>query len=184
MIHPRTAIRPGLALFCATLLAGVALGLSPDTLLQTLQSQIQQGDHAAALVTARQCAEALPDHEAVWYNLAGLEALHGDADAAAAAFERTCVLGFDDFRHADQDDDLGLLRDRPEYARLKAAWADGLAARARSRALTLTTGQWSAPFELADQEGGLVPQQEGEAGDDPGRGVENRAPPEQERDGP
>lgn len=126
---------------------------SPADLLRKLQSELDQQRYEQALQTARQAIGLIPDNHALWYNLAGLEDLHGDPAAAIAAFARAVDLGFDDFRHADQDLDLGGVRSDPTYATLRAAWAADLTAAAGARGLTLTAGQWSEPFPLPDQRG-------------------------------
>ncbi len=74
-----------------------------------------------------------------------------------AAFKQAWALGFDDFRFAEQDQDLGNLVQDPAYLELRQAWADGLGVRAKDRALTIDAGSWSEPFDLVDREGGLTP---------------------------
>jgi len=125
----------------------------PADLLQKLQAELDQQQYEMALQTVRQAIGLIPDNHALWYNLAGLEDLHGDRAAAIAAFARAVEFGFDDFRHADQDHDLGGVRSDPTYASLRAAWAADLAAEAGARSLTLTAGQWSEAFPLPDQRG-------------------------------
>jgi hypothetical protein len=152
--------RPLRVLCALCLAAAAALGQTPGEpaqLLQALSDQLAAGRHAEALVTARRAAEALPGNPAVWYNLAGLEELHGDRAAALAALQQAVLVGFDDFRFADQDADLGALRDDPGYHELREAWAAGLAARRRERSVTLEAGTWSDPIPLVDRQGGLDP---------------------------
>lgn len=124
---------------------------TPTDLLRTLRAELRAGDHAAALATARRGAAQGVDDAALFYDLAGLEQMHGDRPAAVAAFARAVALGFDDFRHADRDADLGALREDPVYQDLRRRWANGLQARARARALPLAIDAWSDPVELADR---------------------------------
>jgi len=138
--------------FCVLLLA-VAGARADDDLLTTLQRQLRERDHAAALATARDAVAVHAELPALWYNLAGLEQLHGHTDRAVAALDRAVLLGFDDFRHADRDEDLGDLRDHPRYHQLRDAWASGLANVRTQRALALEAGQWSPWFALPDRQG-------------------------------
>ncbi|MEZ4387753.1 MAG: hypothetical protein R3D98_09285 [Candidatus Krumholzibacteriia bacterium] len=138
---------------CGFMSVAVAVAQPSADLLDTLSRQLAAGDHAAALVTAREAVGEHPELSGLWYNLAGLEAQVGDLGQAVAAFERAVLLGFDDFRHADQDADLGRLREQPRYRQLRDAWADGLATRARQRTLELDDGQWSPWMTLADRQG-------------------------------
>ena len=43
----------------------------------------------------------------MWYNLAGIEEQLDDRTAAEEAFAEAVALGFDDFRYAQADADLG-----------------------------------------------------------------------------
>ena len=155
--------RSPITLLLGLLVAGAALAQDvapgPDDLLDTLQRQLRAGELEAALGVARQAAELRPALAPLWYNLAGLEAQVGDLERAEAAFERAVTLGFDDFRHADADTDLAGLTTRPAYRRLRAAWADGLAARRQARALDLMAGRWSAMVPLPERAGGVAPPQ-------------------------
>ena len=120
-------------------------------LLRRLWEELQAERFADALATARQgAAQELPN-AGLWYNLAGLEEKHGDHNAAVAAFRRAVALGFDDFRHADEDADLGDLQRDPAYGVLRMQWAADLQAQALARAHTLVIGGWSAPIELSDR---------------------------------
>lgn len=151
MLHVRT--------LCWTLLALMSLPAvaeDPDALRRTLQNQLLAGRYADALDTARRCSEAVPGNAAVWYNLAGLESQFGSAVASVAAFEHAVTLGFDDFRHAAADTDLGHVRTTTTFERLRVAWADGLAVRRRERALTLPAATWSDSIDLPDRIGGLT----------------------------
>jgi hypothetical protein len=156
-------VRPALIpLLLVLLVASTALAQDTasgpdDDLLGTLQRQLRAGELEAALDLARQATELRPALAPLWYNLAGLEAQVGDMERAEAAFERAVTLGFDDFRHADADTDLAGLTTRPAYLRLRAAWADGLAARRRARALDLVAGRWSEMVPLPDRTGGVTP---------------------------
>ncbi len=158
---PSRAAGPPGAVLRLLVLLGLALAparpAAQEALLDSLQVQLRDGRLPAALATARQASEQQGGHAGLWYNLAGLEQQVGDPARARQAFRQAVIHGFDDFRHADRDDDLGALRASPTYAELRAAWADGLAARARARALTLTADRWSDPIALPDRVGGLTP---------------------------
>ena len=145
--------------WCLLLLtmAGTTLADERSDLLQTLGRQLQAGDHPAALRTARQYIEIDRTNQAVYYNLAGLEMQHGSRARSLSAFRQAVALGFDDFRFADQDQDLGGLTQDPGYLELRRAWADGLRVRTKDRALTVEAGLWSESFDLADRQGGLSP---------------------------
>jgi len=152
--YSRSILR--LALIC--LVAAPTLAQTdPADLLRTLQEQLDAGHHAEALATARRCSEVVPGNPAIWYNLAGLEEYHGHRPQALAAMRQAVVLGFDDFRHADTDTDLGELRDDPGYLELRAAWTAGLVTRVRSRRVELEAGAWSNAIDLVDRRGGLDP---------------------------
>lgn len=126
-------------------------------LLRTLGEQLAAGRYAEALATARRCSEVVPGNLGVWYNLAGLEEHQGRRGAALAALRRAVIVGFDDFRFADQDQDLGRLREDPAYGELRDAWAAGLASRAQERQLETVADVWSPVFELVDRSAGLDP---------------------------
>ncbi|HOX25688.1 MAG TPA: hypothetical protein PLL30_11035 [Candidatus Krumholzibacteria bacterium] len=152
-------MRPSAGAVLGLLLVAVAPASGDEArdLLRTLQEQLADGRREAALATARRYVAIAPGNPAVWYNLAGLEEWTGRRPAAVAAFRRAVSLGFDDFRHADEDRDLGDLRGDPAYAELRRAWLAGLATRARERALALVAGEWSESRELVDRRGGLDP---------------------------
>ncbi len=148
--------RPVALILTCWLLTAAAAAQPDHGLLADLQRQLASGDHVAALATARLAVGVHGDLAGLWYNLAGLEVQHGDLERAVAAFERAVLLGFDDFRHADQDRDLGHLPDQPRYQQLRAAWADGLAAARNRRGLHLMSGRWSDLTALPDGRGGAA----------------------------
>jgi hypothetical protein len=149
--------RPLILALVLTLAAFAQADEPADRLVRQLQEQLQAGDHAAALATARALVDERPGLAGAWYNLAGLEAQEGTTARAEEAFMRAVQLGFDDFRHADRDEDLGSLRATSTYGDLRDAWRDGLAVRARDRRLELDAGSWSPSVDLVDRRGGLVP---------------------------
>jgi len=126
-------------------------------LLQRLQAELDTDRYAEALLTARAATAVFADNQNLWYNLAGLEEWHGDRAAAIEAMRRAVEAGFDDFRFADEDDDLGGLRRDPAYRALRDDWAADLARAAQARALTLITGEWSEPIALQDLRGAVLP---------------------------
>lgn len=154
MIRRLRAIVPALTL----LLAATCVAVQTDrALLVELQAHLRAGELEAALATARQAVEVHRDLPELWYNLAGLEAHHGHEQAAIQAFERATILGYDDFRQADTDPDLAALRQLDHYQQLRSAWAQGLAASRRQRAIGLTAGQWSPPIVVREDGVGLDP---------------------------
>jgi HEAT repeat protein len=70
-----------------------------------------------------------PKHEVAAYNLACARSLLGEKDAALAALRRSVDLGFRDWRHMEQDDDLDPIRETTEMkaimSQLRAAEAGG-----------------------------------------------------------
>lgn len=137
------------------LLIAVFGARADDDVLATLQRQLHDRDHAAALATARHAVAIHTELPALWYNLAGLEHMHGHTDQALAALDRAVLMGFDDFRYADRDDDLGSLREHARYRQLRDAWAAGLAAIRAQRSLALDAGRWSPWFPLPDRRGAI-----------------------------
>jgi len=141
---------------CLAALAPVGAGELED-LLRALREQLAAGRYEEALALARRGRDLAPGDPGFWYNLAGLEEYAGQRAAAVSALRRAVALGFDDFRHADADSDLGGLRRDAAYAELRAGWAAGLATRARARATRLVAATWSEPQDLPDRSGGLDP---------------------------
>jgi hypothetical protein len=66
-------------------------------------------------------------------------------------------LGFDDFRHAQDDPDLGWLATSDDFERRRGSWEAELRSRQRQRALALGEGRWSPWQDLPDRRGGLTP---------------------------
>ncbi len=62
-----------------------------------------------------------PESANLYYHLACLESLQGDADAALAALGRALEIRPEVAAWAREDEDLAALRGRPEFARLVAA---------------------------------------------------------------
>ncbi len=76
------------------------------------------GRNARALEVDRELVRRMPDDETAQYNLACSLALVGEIDAAIAALERACDLGYDDADHAAGDEDLASLRADARFAAL------------------------------------------------------------------
>ncbi len=123
-------------------------------LLGTLQSQLRAGQLEAARETARRYVALDGANPLVWYNLAGLEERAGDRAAAIAAFERAVAAGFDDFRAAEADADLGGLRQDRAFVALRDASQTRLRERCAGREVLLTAGTWSPWRDLTDRDGG------------------------------
>lgn len=143
-----TALTLALLAALAALAPADTTGAATSELRRRLQDELQSGQLDSALTTARALSASLPDNQGLWYNLAGLEQSHGRPDAAVDAFDRAVALGFDDFRHADQDSNLGDLRRHPRYQDHRARWRQTLAAEAAAKSTSLVIGQWSAPIVM------------------------------------
>ncbi|MBD3219620.1 hypothetical protein GF314_00135 [bacterium] len=157
---PRWTGLPAIMIVAVVVAVTAAVPASAATdqeLIERLGRQLADDDLQAALRTARELVQVRGDLTGAWYNLAGLEAQVGDLARGEEAFARAVQLGYDDFRHADDDPELAPLRETATYRELRSAWRDGLAARAEDRALMLEAGRWSATMRLRDRQGGLTP---------------------------
>ncbi len=121
-------------------------------LLATLQSQLRAGQLEAARQTARRYVALDGANPSVWYNLAGLEEHAGHRDAAIAAMTSAVAAGFDDFRAAEDDADLGALRLDPAFRALYDASRRALRQHCAGREVRLTAGAWSPWRELTDRD--------------------------------
>ncbi len=158
----RTILRPLAILALAAVLAtAAAAAAGPDpharNLLGALRRQLATSRLDSALTTARAYVAIDPTSPDMFYNLAGLEEHAGHRDAAAAALKVAVDLGFDDFRLADADSDLGDLRTDPRYGALREQWQRNLRERCAGRSVALTAGAFGDPIELSDRGGGLTP---------------------------
>lgn len=127
-------------------------GATPARLLSALQAQLAGGELEAARQTARRYVVLDAGNAAVWYNLAGLEEHAGDRDAAADAFSHAVAAGFDDFRAAEADDDLGGLRQDPAFVAHREAARRAWREQARAHEVLLTAGAWSPWRDLAERD--------------------------------
>ncbi len=59
-----------------------------------------------------------PDRPDLWYDLACARALSGEATRALEALKTAVEKGFKDAAHLAADEDLRLIRDRPEFRAL------------------------------------------------------------------
>jgi len=131
-----------------------AVAQDAGALLWTLQSQLRTGQFEAARQTARRYVVLDDANPLVWYNLAGLEEQAGNRAAAVSAFQRAAATGFDDFRAAETDTDLGGLRQDPAFVTLRDASRRALRERCAGREVLLTAGTWSPWRDLTDRDGG------------------------------
>lgn len=75
----------------------------------------RSGDHAAARGTIERGLGEHPDHPSLLYNLACLEALDGQADAAIEHLRRAVELEPEYAKDARQDEDFASIRGHPAF---------------------------------------------------------------------
>jgi hypothetical protein len=151
----RAQLRASLVVIVLVLVCGrQAVAQDAGALLQSLQVQLRSGQLEAARQTARRYVAIDGANPRVWYNLAGLEEHAGDRPAAAAALAHAVQAGFDDFRAAEADADLGGLRRDPAFLALRDASRRALGVRCAGREVDITAGTWSPWRDLTDREGG------------------------------
>jgi hypothetical protein len=137
--------------------AGPAAAQDAHALRVTLQTQLRAGQLEAARETAHRYVALDPANPDVWYNLAGLEEHAGQRAAAIAAVTSAVAAGFDDFRAAEDDADLGALRQDPAFLALRDASRRTLRERSAGRAARLTAGAWSPWRDMAERHGDDAP---------------------------
>ena len=137
-----------------------------NVLQQVAGQAVQQGDQKGALAMYIEAAEAMRKLKAAYpelnenekliysnamYNDACAQNLQGQADKALAALEEAVASGFSDVGNLDQDNDLASLRDKPEFATIRANMAKNAEAGAKEQ---LAKGQTFAfDFQLTDLDG-------------------------------
>jgi hypothetical protein len=94
---------------------------NPSAWEWTFRAAAQRADPDRARATIAEGLAEHPDAGGLYYELACLEAVSGNADAAASALRRALDLRAGLTVHAAADPDLARLRERPEVA----AWLSG-----------------------------------------------------------
>ena len=77
-------------------------------------------DWKAAVVASRQLVELFPGNGLAWYNMACVEALGGEPEAALISLEKAVKNGFHEADHIVEDTDLETLRDTARFKELVA----------------------------------------------------------------
>lgn len=127
------------------LLAGAvtvsAQGVDAGALMRAALQKAQAGDYPAALETMQEAIALRPAHPAYLYNLACLQNLAGDREAALTTLQQLAAFGI--YTPAAQDSDLASLATEPAFQTLTAQFESNRRPR----------GQVDTAFTLADQTG-------------------------------
>jgi len=91
-----------------------------EALLLLAEAYTKAGLYEKGLEADQRLAKLLPKDPSVHYNLACSWALTGHRDEALATIEHAIGLGFSDVELLMNDEDLALLHDEDEFARLIA----------------------------------------------------------------
>ncbi|MCC6415200.1 MAG: hypothetical protein IT582_04760 [Opitutaceae bacterium] len=118
-----------------------AQGVDASDLMRAALQLAQAGDHPAALARMRDAAELRPTHPAYLYNLACLQSLAGEREAALATLQQ--LSGFGIYTPAAKDSDFASLADETAFQESTARFEANRAAR----------GQVEAAFPLVHQSG-------------------------------
>lgn len=89
-----------------------------DALIPLAHAYTEKGDYEKGLAADLRLAALCPEDATVYYNLACSYSVLKDAGKAMQALETSFRLGYCDFKHMMEDQDLDLLKQNPEFREL------------------------------------------------------------------
>ena len=76
------------------------------------------GEQEQALATIAKCIEEAPDDAELYYSISGVYGRMGKTEQALDNLRIAFEKGYNSFSFIEQDDDLAVLRDNPQYKAL------------------------------------------------------------------